>query len=293
MKWQDIFIEVQDLMQILPTSELSSKQVMPTLFDCRFQLAMNQQPAKGVEFYQSHHIPGAFYLDLEKELSGPIDNTSSRHPWPSDAQIEDIAQQYQIKQDSPIVFYDNGKLAFAGRAWLAFQLAGYHRCRLLNGGIDAYDNYLLKNPTIGSSSPTVDIDDLFYSVNLPVELVSRTELDKRTLVDAREDFRFRGEKEPIDPVAGTIPDALNAPWLENFNDNGQFHSQSWHQPRWSNLITSSQSDKSAGISNSTSPVHFCGSGVTAIVNIISALLGTDSGQKLYPGGWSEYLHFTK
>lgn len=266
MEMSDIFIAPIQLARMLEVAPDSVK-----VFDCRFALAQGATPAKGIEFYQAAHIAGARYLDLEQDLSATPDAISSRHPWPTISQVRQLAESLQLTPDTSIVCYDDGRYAFAGRAWLLLNQAGFTRSRILYGGFPAWQSR--------SSAPFAEtsIELPFAAAPAPVTLVTANDLSQ-PLLDAREATRFRGQSEPIDPVAGTIPGAENAPWLDNFDDNGEWQPLSWHQARWQSA-------------QQREPItHFCGSGVTAIVNIISALLGSGKPQQLYPGGWSEYLH---
>jgi len=267
--------------------ELCLQDKAPFIFDCRFSLAVTNRPAKSREFYEESHWPGARYLHLEEDLSAPLFEKSSRHPWPSQNQVEHLATRLNLTKDSRLVFYDDGKYAFAGRAWLIFKLAGFHRSRILWGGFNpslprssASESELIEPESIEPESLLTSNDPL-SATSVPIRLIDRTRLAtaQSTLIDAREAIRYRGESEPIDPVAGTIKGAVNFPWLDSFDENGAFRPVVWHQQRWQSTA------------QNPPPIHFCGSGVTAIVNLLSALLADSPELLLYPGGWSEYLHF--
>ncbi|WP_144395113.1 sulfurtransferase [Pleionea sediminis] len=267
--WSDIFIEPAELNNLLEKKHLPLK-----IFDCRFELAIGDKPAKGVEFFNEGHIPDAQYLDLEKDLSALTTPTSSRHPMVTQQQFNQICEHFNLTQETPIVFYDQGKLAFAARAWFVFQLFGFNKVRILSGG---WRSWKKLHSEVNRAHHKKDHFN-FTSVKLPISVCHLDDaLNSSALIDAREAIRFRGEHEPIDPIAGHIPGAENLPWLENFDSNENFHSIAWHKNRW-------QSRKNL------TPVHYCGSGVTAIVNLISGLLGTPQKQILYSGGWSEYIY---
>ncbi len=269
MNWNDIFINSEDLSALL-----QNKTEALHVFDCRFELAIGDKPAKGKAFFDQDHIAGASYLDLESDLSGIVDDTSSRHPLLSDLQFRKLAERFHVTADDIIVCYDQGKLAFAARAWFTFHQFGFHRVRILEGGFPAWQQQQMKQPP-NNAVPQID------PVKLPLKLYSLNQCfsDARQLIDAREEVRFLGQNEPIDPVAGTIPTAINYPWVDNFDETGRFQSQEWHKNRW-------QQENTKGKSS----VHFCGSGVTALVNVISQLLTQNENIGLYPGGWSEYIH---
>ncbi len=269
MIWNDIFINSEDLSALMQDQPESLR-----VFDCRFELAIGDKPAKGKAFFDQAHIAGASYLDLESDLSGLVDDSSSRHPLISDLQFRKLAERFNVTADDIIVCYDQGKLAFAARAWFTFHQFGFHRVRILEGGFPAWQQYKIKQPSAKSAPDIVP-------VKLPLKLYALNQCfnDTEQLIDAREKARFLGQNEPIDPVAGTIPTAINYPWIDNFDETGRLKLQEWHKNRWQ--------QENSGLKTS---VHFCGSGVTALVNVISQLLSQHENIGLYPGGWSEYLH---
>lgn len=293
MQWQDLFITATQLNQLINDSTDSTntsestritKSAKPLeIFDCRFSLAVGDKPAKGKAFYDESHIPGSEYLDLEQDLSGQITNISGRHPLPNKAQQNQLIDRYQLDSDTTIICYDDGKLAFAARAWFTFHLMGFHRVRLLSGGLPAWQS--INNQISNANQPSIDPEyTLEKSLTLPlsavtppIQLNTLTQVlsEPTVLIDAREAVRFQGKQEPIDPVAGAIPNAINMPWLDCFNEDGQFKPVNWHRSRWQNTNT---------------PCHYCGSGVTALVNLLSALLANNNQQHFYAGGWSEYIH---
>jgi thiosulfate/3-mercaptopyruvate sulfurtransferase len=275
MNWDDIFVSVEQL-RTTPTENI-------TIFDCRFQLAVGDKPAKGKAFYDESHIPGSHYLDLEHDLSASVEPTTGRHPLPSRAQFLALAERYGLTPNSKIVCYDQGSLAFAARAWFLFHYFGFPCVRLLDGGWDRWQQLQSpsqkNNPSSYQISPTPLTKPSFSAVYIPLQIIDLESAlsGHYQLIDAREAHRFRGESEPIDPIAGAIPQAINAVWLDNFDSNKALRPPEWHHARWQKLTTNKPL------------AHYCGSGVTALVNIISALLANCGTQYFYPGGWSEYI----
>lgn len=289
MQWHELFITATQLDDLNEGSkddlirEPNNENSAPRLkiFDCRFSLAVGDKPAKGKAFYDESHIPNADYLDLEQDLSGDIDDSTGRHPLLSQSQQEALIRRHQLDTDSTIICYDDGKLAFAARAWFTFHLMGFHRVRLLSGGFPAWQS--MHNQAYNSSSETLPQKPLTLPLTLPLPAVkppirlttlAQALSESKALIDAREAIRFEGKHEPIDPVAGAIPSAINMPWLDCFDEEGQFKPTDWHRNRWQRFNTA---------------CHYCGSGVTALVNILSALLASDQPQDFYSGGWSEYI----
>ncbi len=235
------------------------------IFDCRFSLADTQA---GLKAYKENHIPGAHYLHLDENLSGEKSKQTGRHPLPSNEQLQSLKQKLGVHSDSRIICYDEGKLAFASRAWLIFHLMGCHRVRMLEGG---WQNWQSAITQPDSSTTRAN----FEEVKPNLQLLSLDDImahpENFQLIDAREKHRFTGESEPIDPVAGSIPGAINSVWLERLGENGRLIEKSFTP-------------------EGTKPVHYCGSGVTALVNLIAGLIASETPQYLYPGGWSEYIN---
>lgn len=234
-----------------------SKLTSFRLFDCRFSLADIQW---GRKTFNQTSLPNAEYLHLDDDLSGVKNASTGRHPLPSKAQLDNLLNRYKLTKDSPIVVFDGVELAFAARAWLIFQLAGCNNVKILFEGYPHKSNREFLPSEIWITQNPFNI---FLEPAL-LQLVSIKQLNHsdQCLIDARESARFKGEQEPIDPVAGTIANAKNVPWLDLKSASiGNWQDASWHKERYSKIAPTFQSF-----------CHFCGSGVTAIPNLISALL---------------------
>jgi thiosulfate/3-mercaptopyruvate sulfurtransferase len=257
------------------------------IIDCRFALS---EPELGRQQYAAAHIPGAYYLDLNQDLSSPVQKHGGRHPLPNLDQLAAKLSSFGIKSqiaDQPdshasiVVVYDDSRFAFASRAWWLLRYMGHEQVAILDGGLAAWQaadypiateipasrsgNFVVKlNPNLA-----VDIDYVKVQKDLP----------NVALVDAREAPRFRGEVEPIDPIAGHIPGALNYPWKQVSSDRGYLKDLTTLQQRWADLQTKDEI------------LVYCGSGVTACVNLWSmAIAGIDTG-KLYVGSWSDWCSY--
>lgn len=242
------------------------------VFDCRFALTDKEI---GHQQYRQGHIPGAQYADLEKHLSAPPGD-GGRHPLPSHVAFLMQVREWGIRNDSPVVCYDANNGAFAGRLWWLLRWLGHADVAVLDGGMDAW---------LAAGLPTEQVVRSFPASNFePGPTLTRTaevqELlsGNRTLIDARDEKRFRGEEEPIDPVAGHIPGALCAPFAGNLVD-GKFKSPEDLATRFSGL----------GVSEKSDIVCYCGSGVTATHNILALLLAGYDEPALYPGSWSGWI----
>ncbi len=268
-----LLISAQELAE-----HLNDAQVV--IVDCRFSLA---DPDLGYQQYQTSHIPGAFYLHLNQDLASPVELHGGRHPLPHP---QDLAQKLaQIGVNSPetlVVAYDDSRFAFAARLWWLLGYLGHDRVALLDGGFSGWEKagYPLsrevsKPQQLGKFSPQIRPDGIVDIDTLKI----RKDLPEVVLVDSREPGRYRGEHEPIDPIAGHIPGAVNYPWQEVTDEFGKLRSPEIQRQRWANLAQAQEI------------IVYCGSGVTACVNLFSlAVAGIKTG-KLYPGSWSDWCSY--
>jgi thiosulfate/3-mercaptopyruvate sulfurtransferase len=254
---------------------LADPQVV--IVDCRFSLA---DPDLGDRQYRAAHIPGAYYLSLDRHLSSPVQTHGGRHPLPNPQILGQTLANMGIDHNQTLVVaYDDSKFAFAARLWWLLRYYGHDRVAVLNGGYGAWlsDGYSVNTdlPTsrLGRFEPqvrsdwTIDIDRL------------RQPDAQRILIDAREADRYRGEREPIDPVAGHIPGAVNYPWLEVVDERGYLLPPEQHHRRWADLDPA------------LTKVSYCGSGVTACVNLLSMAIAGVAPALLYPGSWSDWCSY--
>ncbi|MEN9503550.1 MAG: hypothetical protein RI964_2835 [Pseudomonadota bacterium] len=256
------------------------KQTLPNadwlILDCRFLLA---DTSYGEKAYHQGHIPNAFYLHLDHDLSSPITPTTGRHPLPDVAQLTAKLQGLGLNQHTQVVVYDDSNGTMAGRAWWLLRWMGHNAVALLDGG---YPAWLQQNGDVQTATPalpqagdfqarlqtafTVEADDLLNNPALQV-------------IDARAAERYRGEIEPTDPIAGRIPNAINRPLTDNLH-NGLFKSPEQLRHEWQAII---------GERDLTTLVHSCGSGVTACHNQLAMEIAGITGSKLYAGSWSEWI----
>lgn len=271
------------LAQLLSPLALKDHQEQPGLIilDCRFAL---EDPDYGRFSYAEGHIEGAQYADLERHLSGPVSKgVTGRHPLPDAQTLLEQLRGWGINQDSDVVLYDDGPGVFAARAWwLLMWLGKRDGVFILDGGLKAWHAAgfpLSIDPvplSLGTFNGTPD-DRLLVNTD---QLLMRLGSPDLTLIDARAQARFRGEVEPIDPVAGHIPGAQCAAFGENLDSNGCFLPAEQLKQRFAEQL---------GDRSPEQLVAYCGSGVTACHNLFAlALAGYPLG-KLYPGSWSEWI----
>ena len=244
----------------------------PVLLDVRWRL----DDPDGRSAYLNGHLPGAVYVSLEDELSDHGVAARGRHPLPSGRNLEAAARRWGVRQGDPVVVYDDWNRAGSARAWWVLTAAGLPNVRILDGGLSAWRSagQILEvgpvNPAPGNV--TVPHDDL-YSGGLPTLTAEQT--GDTALLDSRAPERFRGDVEPLDPVAGHIPGAKNLPSSAVLSGDGTFIGEG----ALSRLLSDRGIDGHVGV--------YCGSGVTAAVTI-AALAATGRPAALYPGSWSEW-----
>jgi thiosulfate/3-mercaptopyruvate sulfurtransferase len=238
-----------------------------TILDVRWQLT---EP-DGRDAYERGHVPGAVYVSLEDELSDHSVEGRGRHPLPSGRAVEAAGRRWGLRSGVPVVVYDDWNRAGSARAWWVLTAAGVQNVRILDGGLAAWAGELESGPvTPEPGDVTVRHDDL-YAGALPT-LSAETVTAADTLLDARAPERFLGHVEPIDPVAGHIPGACNAPSTGFLAKNGTFLDEK---------------DLAMLFGDIDDVGAYCGSGVSASVVVAAlATLGVDAA--LYPGSWSEW-----
>jgi thiosulfate/3-mercaptopyruvate sulfurtransferase len=256
---------------------LDNPQVV--IIDCRFQLL---EPEWGYNQYQSSHILGSYFLDLNHDLSSPVREHGGRHPLPDlNSLAEKLAATGIIQGKTWVVAYDDARCAFAARFWWLSNYLGHASVAVLDGGWNAWQK--LGYP-VSKDIPPVK-KGLFATKpqrDLVVDrqtVIDRKDLDSVILVDSRESFRYLGEREPIDPIAGCIPSAINYPWQQNTNSEGFWLDRSAQNKLWDKYRDAEEI------------IVYCGSGVTACVNILSLRLAGIENVKLYVGGWSDWCSY--
>jgi len=245
--------------------------------DCRFDLL---QPEAGREAYQHGHINGAHYADLNRDLSSPVTATSGRHPLPEPQQFAQQLAHWGISNTSQVVVYDANNGLYASRLWWMLRWLGHEAVALLDGGLAAWQaRGLAVTRATPRSQPGSFMAQVREDAAVSMHQVQAGIRDRSMwVVDARAAERFVGEVEPIDPVAGHIPTAVNYPFEANLDNSGQFLPVDKLRQRFAAL-----SDRPERV------VHMCGSGVTACHNLLAMESAGLSGSKLYAGSWSEWV----
>lgn len=249
------------------------------IVDCRFSLA---DPDAGLRAYAAGHLPGAVYAHLERDPSGPVTPVSGRHPLPEVGRLAERLSAWGIDESVQVVAYDDAGGAMAARLWWLLRWLGHRAVALLDGGWQAWcaagapvsDRPVGRPATRFRPRPS---DGAWLDAAQVQRGLSRGEV---LLLDARSEARFRGDEEPIDPVAGHVPGAGNRPYTRNLGADGRFRAPS-------DLRAELQAELGGRAPGAV--VHMCGSGVTACHNLLAMEIAGLSGSRLYPGSWSEWI----
>tara|TARA_B100000579_G_scaffold383902_1_gene354005 strand:+ start:533 stop:1354 length:822 start_codon:yes stop_codon:yes gene_type:complete len=248
------------------------------LIDARFSLS---DPDLGRQHYEAGHIPGAFYLDLEKDLSGFKAQHGGRHPLPDPKTFATCLARCGISKNSQVIIYDDFRMAFASRLWWMMKSLDYLPPKIINGGYKAW--LALGNTPENTFTPSLSCEipqvPKEFRNTCDIDMLRDLQSKNLTLVDSREHNRYLGLEELIDPVAGHIPGALNRPWVSATDDSEKLLSNDMQSQRWGDILESEKI------------VVYCGSGVTACVNLFSLHACGRDDAILYPGSWSDWCSY--
>ena len=247
--------------------------------DCRHDLANYEA---GRRAYAKSHIPGARFLHLDEDLSGPKTGVNGRHPLPHPITFTLRLAAIGIDNSKQIVAYDSSGGVYASRLWWMLRWVGHSNVAVLDGG---YDAWVKANLPVTDAYPAVK--PLRYNPNPhPQRAVGANDVvanlgkDALCVLDARSPDRFRGENETLDPVAGHIPGAVNRFFKHNLGEDGCFKSAATLKQEFAAVLN---------VQSPTSVVHQCGSGVTACHNLLAMEVAGLNGSRLFPGSWSEWV----
>jgi thiosulfate/3-mercaptopyruvate sulfurtransferase len=254
---------------------ISAEELDPeraTVLDVRWQLTTGSQPG----LYAGGHIPGAVFVDLDRDLAAPP-GPEGRHPLPRAADFESVMRAAGVRDGAPVVVYDDANGLPAARAWWLLRYFGHERVALLDGGLSAW--LAAGRPLAdGNEAPREQGDFTARPGAMPLLDADGAARLAATgvLVDARAPERYRGETEPMDPVAGHIPGARNWPMDRNLDARGRF------------LPDGELAENLGGLTSGVAVGAYCGSGITAAHTVLAMeLAGIEAA--LYPGSWSEWV----
>lgn len=255
------------------------------VLDCRHNL---QDFAAGRRAYEAGHIPGAFFADVEGDLAGEKSGKNGRHPLPDPQQFSDFLRSLGVDDATQIVAYDEGADMYAARCWFLCRWIGHDAVAILDGGLAAWRALDCPLTTChpersdhsewsrrSGNTLTLDLHpELLVNVG---DVLANLRSERMTLLDARAGERFRGETEPVDPIAGHIPGARNRSFKENFDERRRLKSPERLREEY------------RAFGEPGAVVHQCGSGISSAVNALAMEHAGLRGWRLYPGSWSEWV----
>ena len=265
------------------------------VFDCSFDL---MQPHAGAQHYLESHIPGAIYADLETALSArhgvpgahgvitaqgaDAPASGGRHPLPNREKFATWLSSVGMGNEMQAVVYDRNGTNYCGRLWWMLKWAGHHNVAVLDGGLQAWQ--AADGAVNSGEEPAHFQTNFLLSLSLTTLVDAKVVAEKlgrptQTLIDARVTPRFKGEIEPLDPVAGHIPGALNRPSGQNLTPDSKFKPAGELKAEFTALL---------GQRDPATVVHHCGSGVSALPNLIAMEVAGLGRTALYAGSWSDW-----
>lgn len=246
----------------------------PVLLDVRWRMA----GPPGLDSYRAGHLPGAVFLDLDTDLAA-APGTAGRHPLPSPDVLRAALRRAGVRAGHPVVVYDDGDGSIAARAWWLLRWAGHREVAVLDGGFAAW---VAQDRPLSTRTPEPEPGDIEVRPgSMPVlDADDAADLARDgLLLDARAPERYRGETEPIDPRAGHIPGARNAPFAGHTGQEGRWRTPAELAARFADI----------GVTADTAVGAYCGSGVTACSVVLALeVAGRQEPAALYAGSWSQW-----
>jgi thiosulfate/3-mercaptopyruvate sulfurtransferase len=230
--------------------------------------------------YDAGHIPGAHFLSVETDLSGPKTGRTGRHPLPSVEAFAATLSALGVDGSKQVVAYDQSASTYSARLWWMLRWVGHRHVAVLDGGLDAWVR--AGNPVdtaVPARRPATFVPVVAESPVSVQSVISNLADPEFALIDARAADRFRGQNETIDPVAGHIPGSRNRPFTSNLTPDKMFKDPATLRAEWAETLAG----RAPG-----AIVHTCGSGVTAANNLLAMEVAGLAGSRLYPGSWSEW-----
>ncbi|MCW5653714.1 sulfurtransferase [Hydrogenophaga sp.] len=253
-----------------------------SVLDCSFDL-MNADA--GQAQFEAEHIPGSLYVHLDRHLSdktGADRASGGRHPLPSRETFARRLGDLGVSNDAQVVVLDRQGANYCGRLWWMLKWSGHEAVAVLDGGLPAWKaagGAIAQGPASAPATTRFELRPPLAHTASTQDILDTLGRPGLTLIDARAPARFRGETEPLDPVAGHIPGALNRPFGLNVTPDGRFRPVDELRAEFHRLLAGR---------DPASVVHHCGSGVSAIPNLIAMELAGLGRARLYPGSWSEW-----
>ena len=270
-------MEARTLIDAARLLDLQARGEPCVVLDCGFDLA---DPQAGARAYAEGHPPGAHYVHLDHDLSATTTGRNGRHPLPTREVFAQTVAQWGVRPEVPVVCYDDQGSPYAARAWWMLRWIGVEAVAVLDGGRAAWlaagGRLTTETPARATDAPAYPLSERPAMPAVDAQRVLEG-LGRQLVIDARAAERFRGDVEPLDPVAGHIPGARNRFFKDNLGADGRFLP-----------ATTLRTAFAAFGGDPANTVHQCGSGVTACHNLLAMEHAGLAGSALYPGSWSEW-----
>jgi len=264
---------------VIRVDELARRLDACVIVDCRHDLT---NPAYGPDVWADGHLPGAFFLHQDHDLAGERTGTNGRHPLPERETLRRTLESIGLADGVQLVACDENGGMYASRLWWLARWLGHPEVAVLDGGLSAWraaGHALTREPPVAHARGALTLHSPRTAQVDSAQVLAQLGDDRVRIVDARTPERWRGEVEPLDPVAGRIPGALNRPYTENLQPDGRFKPAEALRAEFDALLDGRDASRL---------VHHCGSGVTACHNLLAMEIAGLPGAALYPGSWSEW-----
>ena len=260
---------------LVSTAELAAHLQDWRVFDCRHDLV---KPHLAAEQYRQAHIPGALFASLDHDLSAPKNGRNGRHPLPQIDSFRKWIERCGLRPADQVACYDGGSGSMAARLWWMLRWLGHDTVAVLDGG---FARWTKEGRPVTAEVPSF-APSRYDARPRPEMAIAVDDVwkERRLLVDARAPARYRGDQEPIDPVAGRIPGALNRYSMDNLTAEGTHKSAAQLKREFESVL---------GGRKPAEVVNYCGSGVAACHNLLAMEIAGLPGAKLYAGSWSEWI----
>jgi thiosulfate/3-mercaptopyruvate sulfurtransferase len=265
---------------LITADELANTIDHCLVIDCHHDLT---DPQAGQRAYEAAHIPGARFVRMDDQLSGAKNGRNGRHPMPSREAVRELLESLGLSDGTQLVVYDAAGGGMAGRLWWMARWIGHEAVALLDGGLPAWRRAgfpVTAEPPAAPRRGTLSLRTPLATLADAEETGRAAAAPERLVVDARAAERYRGDVEPLDPVAGHIPGAVNRPWGQNVREDGRFKPAPVLRAEFEALLAGRAPQ---------AVVNSCGSGVSACHNLLAMTHAGLPGAALYGGSWSEWV----
>ncbi len=269
---------------LISVSELQALKGPVVVIDCSADLV---KPEAGRQQFEEQHMAGALFADINTDLAThdpALAVNGGRHPLPTREHFAQFLSQCGIDAQTQVVVYDRQAMNYCGRLWWMLKWCGHDAVAVLDGGLQAWvaaGGAVAAGPATAAKPATFVLRESLVVLKLTAEVSAALGQPAQTIVDARAPARYKGETEPFDPVAGHIPGALNRPFNSNFTADGFMKSPAVLKAEFEALLNGRDAN---------TVVHHCGSGISAVPNVLAMEVAGLGRPALYAGSWSDWCN---